>query len=100
MTAEQNQGDSTSAPVKMITTDTGRILRVTPADEAARAASTAAPTVTAAKVDPARRADVLFRKRRADVRERSTRLPRVTIRQATLSKERRVMSERRPPPSG
>ncbi|WP_298037230.1 hypothetical protein [uncultured Microbacterium sp.] len=72
MTAEQNQGDSTSAPVKMITTDTGRILRVTPADEAARAASTAAPTVTAAKVDPARRADVLFRKRRAEGHELSS----------------------------
>ena len=72
MTAEQNQGDSTSAPVKMITTDTGRILRVTPGDEAARAASTAAPTVTAAKVDPARRADVLFRKRRAEGHELSS----------------------------
>lgn len=71
MTRQQAEG--AEAPVKpiMVTTNTGRILRISPDDEAARAAAAAA-TVAPANVDPARRADVLFRKRRAEGHELSS----------------------------
>lgn len=71
MTTEQSGGGQKPAPVKMVTTNTGRILRITPEDEAARAAAAAAATVAPANVDPARRADVLFRVRRAEGHELS-----------------------------
>ena len=71
MTTEKTGGQK-AAPVKMVTTNTGRILRITPEDEAARAAAAAAATVTPANVDPSRRADVLFRVRRAEGHELSS----------------------------
>lgn len=70
MTAEPMGSGSKAAPVKMVTTSTGRILRVSPDDEAARAAAAAA-AAAAPKVDPARRADVLFRVRRPEGQEPS-----------------------------
>ncbi|GAA1531440.1 hypothetical protein HD600_002125 [Microbacterium ginsengiterrae] len=72
MTAGHTGNDRKSAPVKMVTTDTGRILRISPEDEAARAAAAAAATPAPANVDPARRADVLFRVRRAEGHELSS----------------------------
>ncbi|HCS60158.1 MAG TPA: hypothetical protein DIW46_02000 [Microbacterium sp.] len=56
----------------MVTTNTGRILRITPEDEAARAAAAAAATVVAPNIDPARRTDVLFRVRREEGHELSS----------------------------
>ncbi|MGO2748072.1 hypothetical protein [Microbacterium sp.] len=61
-----------SAPVKMVTTNTGRILRVSANDEAALAAAAAAATPAPANVDPARRTDVLFRVRRPEGHEISS----------------------------
>lgn len=72
MTTQQTQGGSKSALPNMVTTNTGRILRITPEDEAARAAAVAAATVVPANVDPARRADVLFRVRRDEGHELSS----------------------------
>ena len=71
MTTEQTGGGHKPAPVKMVTTNTGRILRISPEDEAARAAAAAAATPAPANVDPARRTDVLFRVRRAEGHELS-----------------------------
>lgn len=71
MTAEHTGTDEKSAPVKMVTTNTGRILRVSPEDEAARVAAAAAATSAPPNVDPARRTDVLFRVRRAEGHELS-----------------------------
>jgi len=71
MSAGQTGRDSKAAPVKMITTDTGRILRASPEDEAARAAAAAAATPAPASIDPARRTDVLFRVRRPEGHELS-----------------------------
>lgn len=71
MTTPQTRS-SKAAPTKIVTTNTGRILRVSAADaEGSIAAAT--PVVPAAQpvVDPARRADVLFRKRRAEGQEMS-----------------------------
>ena len=69
-TGQAGSGDK-SAPVKMVTTNTGRILRVSPEYEAARAAAAAAATAAPANMDPARRTDVLFRVRRAEGHELS-----------------------------
>ncbi|WP_314475185.1 hypothetical protein [uncultured Microbacterium sp.] len=69
MTTQHTSG-SKAAPTKIITTNTGRILRVS-----ADAESVPAPPVTtppAAMVDPARRADVLFRVRRDEGHEISS----------------------------
>lgn len=71
MTTEQTGGGQKPAPVKMVTTNTGRILRISPEDEAARAAAAAAATPAPANVDPSRRTDVLFRVRRAEGHELS-----------------------------
>lgn len=71
MTAGQTSNDDKSESVKMVTTNTGRILRVSAADEAARAAAAGAATSAPANIDPARRADVLFRVRRAEGHETS-----------------------------
>ena len=75
--ATQHTSGSNAAPTKIVTTSTGRILRVTAEDaasaasaasgSAAPAASHAAPAV----IDPARRADVLFRVRRDEGHELS-----------------------------
>lgn len=71
MTTGQTGSNRRSAPVKMVTTDTGRILRISPEDEVARTAAAAAATPAQPNVDPARRADVLFRVRRAEGHELS-----------------------------
>ncbi|WP_417540069.1 hypothetical protein [Microbacterium maritypicum] len=66
----QHTSGSKAAPTKIITTNTGRILRVS-----ADAESVPTPPVTtppAAMVDPARRADVLFRVRRDEGHEISS----------------------------
>lgn len=72
MTTQQSRSDNRSVPANMVTTNTGRILRIAPEDAAARAAAAAAATVAPAHVDPARRADVLFRVRRAEGHELSS----------------------------
>ncbi|MGM7678372.1 hypothetical protein [Microbacterium sp. A94] len=72
MTTQQSRSESRSVPANMVTTNTGRILRISPQDEAARAAAVAALPVTPAHADPARRADVLFRVRRAEGHELSS----------------------------
>lgn len=66
MTTQQTNGPK-AAGTKIVTTNTGRILRVS-ADEVAAAA---APAAVVHPVDPARRADVLFRKRRDEGHELS-----------------------------
>ncbi|MEV4774180.1 hypothetical protein LTA6_000034 [Microbacterium sp. LTA6] len=73
MTTQQDRGGK-AAPVVHVTTNTGRILRVNPAD--VDAASLPAATVSAvaggaSHADPARRTDVLFRKRRDEGHELS-----------------------------
>lgn len=71
MTTPQTRS-SKAAPTKIVTTNTGRILRVSAADaEASVAAATPAIPVAQPVADPARRADVLFRKRRDDGHELS-----------------------------
>lgn len=72
MAAGQTSNDDKPGAVKMVTTNTGRILRVSAADEAARAAAAASATAAPPNVDPARRADVLFRVRRAEGHEISS----------------------------
>ena len=72
MTAGQTSNDEKSDAVQMVTTNTGRILRVSAADQAARAAAAASATPAPANVDPARRADVLFRVRRPEGHEISS----------------------------
>ncbi len=74
--ATQHTSGSKAAPTKIVTTSTGRILRVNVdemADAAAAAHAPAAATATAAPaaIDPARRADVLFRVRRDEGHELS-----------------------------
>ncbi|MCT1479713.1 hypothetical protein [Microbacterium sp. p3-SID336] len=73
MTTQHTSGSKSAAPTKIITTNTGRILRVS-ADAEAGAATPQVPTVQAAPagkpaMDPARRADVLFRVRRDEGHE-------------------------------
>ncbi len=71
MTTQHTSG-SKAAPTKIVTTNTGRILRVSAEDAATAAAAQAAPaTKVAPGMDPARRADVLFRVRRAEGHEPS-----------------------------
>lgn len=71
MTTQQHNGP-TAAATKIVTTNTGRILRVS-ADAEPGGAVPPAPVVTPAVViDPARRADVLFRKRRDEGHELSS----------------------------
>jgi hypothetical protein len=74
--ATQHTSGSKAAPTKIVTTSTGRILRVNVdemADAAPAAHAPAAATGTAAPaaIDPARRADVLFRVRRDEGHELS-----------------------------
>ncbi len=69
MTTQQTNGPK-AAQTKIVTTNTGRILRISAdAVDAAASAAPAAPVVH--PVDPARRADVLFRKRRDEGHELS-----------------------------
>lgn len=72
MTTEKTRSGNTPAPPNMVTTNTGRILRISPEDEAARAAAAAAATVIPPNTDPARRSDVLFRVRRDEGHELSS----------------------------
>ena len=62
------QNEPQGAREELVTTKTGRILRVSDltAEEAAAAQAPVAPVI-----DPARRADVLFRVRRAEGKEMS-----------------------------
>ncbi|WP_217180323.1 hypothetical protein [Streptomyces sp. AC495_CC817] len=73
MSTQQTSG-SKAAPTKIVTTSTGRILRVN-VDEAADAVpaahAPAAGSGAPAVIDPARRADVLFRVRRDEGHELS-----------------------------
>lgn len=62
MTTQQTNGGK-AAETKIVTTNTGRILRVNVDDIDAAARATAAPAAVVHPVDPARRSDVLFRKR-------------------------------------
>lgn len=66
MTTQHTSG-SKAAPTRIVTTNTGRILRVS-ADEVAPPAP-AAPVAKTAVMDPARRTDVLFRVRRDEGHE-------------------------------
>ncbi len=63
MTTQHTNGKAGSA--KIVTTNTGRILRVDPNDAAPAAKAPAHPVV----IDPARRTDVLFRVRRDEGHE-------------------------------
>ncbi|SRR5690554_3407066 len=72
MATQKTRRNSTSAPSNTVTTNTGRILRISPEDEAARAAAAAAATVAPPNADPARRTDVLFRVRRDEGHELSS----------------------------
>ncbi|PQZ57400.1 MULTISPECIES: hypothetical protein [unclassified Microbacterium] len=66
--ATQHTSGSKTAPTKIVTTNTGRILRVSAdAESVAPMPSVTAPA--APVVDPARRADVLFRVRRDEGHE-------------------------------
>jgi hypothetical protein len=64
----QHTSDQKAAPTKIVTTSTGRILRVS-ADAEPGAAVPPVVTTPPAAVDPARRADVLFRVRRDEGHE-------------------------------
>ncbi|WP_136043530.1 MULTISPECIES: hypothetical protein [unclassified Microbacterium] len=68
MTTQHTSG-SKAAATKIITTNTGRILRVSADAESGVAATPSVPTPPAAIADPARRADVLFRVRRDEGHE-------------------------------
>lgn len=66
----QHTGGPKSAQTKIVTTNTGRILRVN-ADSESGAAMPPVTTPPATVTDPARRADVLFRVRRDEGHELS-----------------------------
>ena len=68
MTTQHTSG-SKAAATRIVTTNTGRILRVSADTESAPKPPTVAPVAPA--VDPARRADVLFRVRRDEGHELS-----------------------------
>lgn len=69
MTTQHTSG-SKAAPTKIVTTSTGRILRISAEEIAAATRVSAAPGVPKTAVtDPARRADVLFRVRRDEGHE-------------------------------
>ncbi len=70
MTTQQQRG-AKAAPVTHVTTNTGRILRINPADAAGAAAQAAAKAARPVTMDPARRSDVLFRVRRDEGHELS-----------------------------
>ncbi|WP_144877122.1 hypothetical protein [Microbacterium sp. 1.5R] len=74
--ATQQTSGSQAARTKIVTTNTGRILRVNLDEVSApgAAAPTATPAGAASPIvtDPARRADVLFRKRRDEGHELSS----------------------------
>ncbi|WP_157560255.1 hypothetical protein [Microbacterium sp. H83] len=68
----QHTSSSKAAPTKIVTTSTGRILRISPEEVAAATQSPAAPAApSVVSTDPARRADVLFRVRRDEGHELS-----------------------------
>lgn len=75
MTTQQSRSGK-AAPAKLVTTNTGRILRVAPADSVTDAATTPAAGAVAPAApqfaDPSRRADVLFRVRRDEGHELSS----------------------------
>ncbi|MGH3690975.1 MAG: hypothetical protein ACRDT7_12515 [Microbacterium sp.] len=66
--ATQHTSGSKAAPTKIVTTNTGRILRVS-ADAESVAPMPTVKAPAAPVVDPARRADVLFRVRRDEGHE-------------------------------
>lgn len=72
-TPQANSGKA--APAQMVTTNTGRILRINPQDAAQQGGVPSAQTAAAERSgyasDPARRADVLFRVRRDEGHELS-----------------------------
>lgn len=68
MTTQQTSG-SKAAPTKIVTTNTGRILRVSADAESGAAVPPVAAAPAPAIIDPARRADVLFRVRRDEGHE-------------------------------
>ncbi|CAH0134201.1 hypothetical protein SRABI76_00377 [Microbacterium oxydans] len=68
MTTQQTRG-SKAAPTKIVTTNTGRILRVSADVEQGIAVPPVAVAPAPTAVDPARRADVLFRVRRDEGHE-------------------------------
>lgn len=70
MTTQQTSG-SKAAPTKIVTTNTGRILRVSADAEASAVVSPVAIAPSPVQMDPARRADVLFRVRRDEGHELS-----------------------------
>lgn len=77
MTTPQSRSARTASPM-LVTTNTGRILRIDPEEDAAKAAARAAAqnpgTNTGSRpviIDPARRTDVLFRVRRDEGHELS-----------------------------
>ncbi|MBT2476060.1 hypothetical protein J7E68_16135 [Microbacterium sp. ISL-103] len=74
MTSQHTSG-SKAAPTKIVTTPTGRIMRIN-VDEAGVPLATGTPVAPVAKApvvsDPARRADVLFRVRRDEGHELSS----------------------------
>ncbi|MBW8762536.1 MAG: hypothetical protein JF592_08110 [Microbacterium sp.] len=70
MTTQHTNGPK-AADTKIVTTNTGRILRVSADDVDAAARAAAAPVAVVHPIDPARRADVLFRKRRDEGHELS-----------------------------
>lgn len=68
----QQSRSAKAAPMKLVTTNTGRILRVSPDEvtDLGQATPANAPAVPVG-IDPARRTDVLFRVRRAEGHELS-----------------------------
>ena len=70
--ATQHTGGSKAAPTKIVTTSTGRILRVNVDEAVSSAPAAAAPAASSQPIiDPARRTDVLFRVRRDEGHELS-----------------------------
>jgi hypothetical protein len=67
MTTQHTSGSK--AATKIVTTNTGRILRVSADAEAGAAPAPPVVTPPVVKTDPARRADVLFRVRRDEGHE-------------------------------
>lgn len=68
----QHTNDSKDAATKIVTTNTGRILRVNVDAESELAATLPVPPPQMTMADPARRADVLFRVRRDEGHEISS----------------------------
>jgi hypothetical protein len=71
--SSQKESAEKAAPVELVTTATGRILRVTDlTEEETSQAASASAQPAAVTIDPARRTDVLFRVRRAEGHEVSS----------------------------